>query len=116
MLANEPENEEDSDFEEEDEALDSVRRNQLDLEGSTFMTNADPSAEVITNLPDEESARVGNERKPRVAVAPGEGKIPTSLTNDKYWDAMAFPKLYPTGRFGLHHPRKHSARKNLETV
>ena len=26
---------------------------------------------------------------------------------------MAFPKLYPTGRFGLHHPRNHSARKNL---
>ena len=113
VLASELDDVECSDPEDDDEILDSVQRNQLNIGGSTFMTDTDPTRDVITNLPDEESARVEDQRQSRVTVAPGEGKVPTSLTTDEHWDVMAFPKLYPTGRFGLHHPRNQSTGKNL---
>ena len=38
-------------------------------------------------------------------IAPGEGKIPTSLMRDDTWDVDAFPQLHPSGKYGLHHPR-----------
>ena len=113
VLADKTPDEESSDSEEEDDTLDCVKRNQLNREGSTMMTSTDPTVDVLTNLPREEFGKNGDQRQPPVAVAPGEGKVPHSLTSDENWDVLAFPKLYPTGKFGLHHPRNHSTRKNL---
>ena len=33
-------------------------------------------------------------------IAPGEGKIPISLTNDEYCEELAHPHLFPSGKFG----------------
>ena len=38
-------------------------------------------------------------------LAPGEGKIPSSLMRDDSWDIGGFPNLHPSGKFGLHHER-----------
>jgi hypothetical protein len=35
-------------------------------------------------------------------LAPGEGQIPTSVTKEPQWEAMAFPKLFPTGEHTYH--------------
>ena len=97
-----------------EDSLDSVRRNQLDTGGATTLTNTDPTANVLTNLPQRDSDKIGDNGQPRLAVAPGEGKRPTNLMRDEFWDAKAFPTLYPTGKFGLHHPRHFfKSRKNL---
>ena len=94
---------------EEDDNMDSVMRNQLNHGGPTMMVNANLKTDIVTNLPREGD----NTKEQRVVVAPGEGKLPTSLTRDKNWDIDSLPKHFPRGRFGLHHPRKLSQRKNL---
>ena len=33
-------------------------------------------------------------------LAPGEGEIPYSLTNDEYCEELSHPHLFPTGKFG----------------
>ena len=33
-------------------------------------------------------------------VAPGQGKSPISVFNDKFWQELAFPYLFPDGKFG----------------
>jgi hypothetical protein len=42
-----------------------------------------------------------------IKIAPGEGKIPTNLMREEHFDVEAFPKHYPSGKFGLHFLRKH---------
>ena len=44
--------------------------------------------------------------KESFSIAPGEGKVPTSLMRDKTWDIDAFPHLHPDGRYGLSQGRK----------
>ena len=46
---------------------------------------------LITSIPSVEEAAV---------IAPGEGLIPLSLLNDKNCEELAFPYLFPTGKFG----------------
>ena len=84
---------------------DCIRRNQLDLGGATTLTNVDPEALVIRNLPTPNSSAKREKNNPKFAIAPGEGKIPTNLTQDKNWVENAFPQLFPTGRFGLNQER-----------
>ena len=105
VLADELSESDDSEDEGEDEVMDCIRRNQLDMGASTTLTNVFPEASVVTNLP-KPGSREESKDQPRVAVAPGEGKIPTSLTQNLNWVVEAFPQLFPTGRFGLDHPRK----------
>ena len=35
-----------------------------------------------------------------IIVAPGEGNQPISILNDLYWEEMAHPHLFPTGKIG----------------
>ena len=35
-----------------------------------------------------------------IGIAPGEGKLPKSILNDKYCEELSFPKLFPTRKFG----------------
>ena len=34
-----------------------------------------------------------------VIMAPGQGKTPVSVLNDDHWEELAFPYLFPTGKF-----------------
>ena len=105
VLEDKPTESDDSVSEEEDEeAMDCIRRNQFNLGGATMLTNTNPEEAVVTNLPQKGSSRADQSNQ-KISVAPGEGKIPTSLTQDDYWDVDGFPKIFPTGEFGLHHQR-----------
>ena len=35
-----------------------------------------------------------------MSIAPGEGKEPAKISTDEYFEELAFPHLFPTGRFG----------------
>ena len=39
-------------------------------------------------------------------VAPGEGKTPINVLNEKGWDIKAFPTLHPDGKNELHEERE----------
>ena len=39
-------------------------------------------------------------------VAPGQGKVPTNIQNEKDWDTRGFPCLHPDGQNGLDSVRK----------
>ena len=39
-------------------------------------------------------------------VAPAEGQRPTTYFNEQNWEALAFPKLFPTGKFTFSHQRE----------
>jgi len=41
-----------------------------------------------------------------ISVAPGEGKIPTNILQEKDWDIKSFPCLHPDGKNSLHTERK----------
>jgi hypothetical protein len=40
-----------------------------------------------------------------IKIAPGEGKIPTNIMREEFMDVKAFPRHFPSGKFGLNHPR-----------
>ena len=108
-MEEEDDTDDEDDEDDEDDAMDSVMRNQFSQGGSTMMVKANLQKDVITNLP----KGYVDPKEQRVTVAPGEGKVPTNLTRDKNWDIDSLPKLHPRGRFGIHHPRNPSQRKNL---
>ena len=35
----------------------------------------------------------------------GEGKVPTNFLREEHFDVKAFPKLHPSGQYGINHPR-----------
>ena len=41
-----------------------------------------------------------------ISIAPGEGKKPTSILNDKYCEELVFPCLLPEGKLGYKVERK----------
>jgi hypothetical protein len=46
------------------------------------------------------------ENNSEITVAPGEGKVPTNIMRDDFWDVNSFPLLFPSGRFGLKFKRQ----------
>ena len=44
-------------------------------------------------------------------IAPAEGQRPTTFFNEKNWEALAFPKLFPTGKFTFNYQREKSISK-----
>ena len=61
--------------------------------------NDNEPADEVNNL----SASVGNEV---FSIAPGEGKHPIHFMQDKHCEELAFPVLFPKGRFGYQVERK----------
>ena len=77
---------------EEDELIlkDSVARFQFDYHANTCFANDVP--EISVNENDGPKA---------ISIAPGEGKVPKDILQDKDWDMRAFPALDPTGENSL---------------
>ena len=42
----------------------------------------------------------GCEMEEGIVVAPGEGKKPVSILNDKFCEELGHPHLFPTGQYG----------------
>ena len=78
---------------------DPVRKFQFDHNVSTCLTNKFP--EMMLDDDGNECVQEDND----FAFAPGEGKVPKSILNDKDWDIKAWPSLHPDGKYGLHQER-----------
>ena len=63
----------------------------------TCLQSVIPDYPVIVEQQNENSVSLGNEI---YNVAPGENKHPVSLMTDKQCEELAFPVLFPKGRFG----------------
>ena len=79
------------------EKNDPIRKFQIDYDNINTVTPKYPEAFEIDGS--------GTLNK-LVVVAPGEGKYPENVLFCENWDALAFPTLYPDGRYNLHEKRK----------
>ena len=66
----------------------------------------DMAGQIVVNNEPVPIVKKKGESKKSIVVAPGEGKIPTNIMREEHMDVKAFPRHHPSGRFGLHHPRK----------
>ena len=73
---------------------DSVKKFQFEYNKSTCFSDDYPEI----NFREDNS---GN-----VSIAPGEGKTPTNILEEKDWDLKTFPTLHPDGMNSLHSPRE----------
>ena len=73
---------------------DSVAKFQFDYNRNTCFANDMPEISV------------NDKETPTLCIAPGEGKIPKDILQDKDWDMRAFPSLDPTGENSLNQTRK----------
>lgn len=65
------------------------------------------SNEIVTNNGTSKLSKQTNDGKKMIEIAPGEGKIPSNIMREQFFDVRAFPKHHPSGKFGIHHPRIH---------
>ena len=94
--------ESESENEEENSTIQqAVKMQQSKQDSTTFLVPKDMANHVVRN--NEESSI----REKSIKIAPGEGKIPSNLMREEYFDVKAFPKFHPSGKFGLHQNRKH---------
>lgn len=101
----------DSDFSttssEEEVDLHPVNKYQFDLGGETMLTENFPESSVVLNATDKvQHVKRKDDSCSSLPLAPGEGKVPTSLMRDDDWDINAFPHLHPSGRYGLNYQRE----------
>ena len=89
-----------------DDQLHSVKKYQHDMRQTTCMTDKYPEMSMVVNKTKKTlDKKAHDDSIASFPIAPGEGKIPTSLMRDSNWDVDAFPHLHPSGQYGLHHPR-----------
>ena len=89
-----------------DTVLKSVKKFQSNQTNYTFLIPDDMATEVVVNTGNSTITKPLKEGKESVKIAPGEGKIPTSLLREEHFDVRAFPKHHPNGQYGVHHSRK----------
>ena len=61
-------------------------------------TESSCTENTVTDLDGPQSSSAGNEI---FSITPGEGKHPVHFMTDKLCEEMAFPTLFPTGKFGF---------------
>ena len=66
--------------------------------------------QVLSNLKNSNNNNHNSDSSLSLA---GEGKIPSNLMRQTNWDAMAFSRHHPTGKWGLHHERTHKLSNQL---
>ncbi len=89
-----------------EELADNIKRHQFQISSSSMLTNKYPESTLVLNeTPNRIAKKTRQSSSKSVPIAPGEGKVPTSLMRDVNWDVDAYPNLHPTGKFGLRHQR-----------
>ena len=84
------------DSDEDDDRLEAVKSNQFKQPEHYVMADDHPEKRCLTS---------SSKSVKDLHLAPGEGKIPSSLMRDDSWDIGGFPNLHPSGKYGLHHDR-----------
>ena len=64
------------------------------------------SDKIVVNTGNSVMTKEIGEGNSTIKVAPGEGMVPSNILREENFDVKAFPKHYPSGKFGLHFKRK----------
>ena len=95
QLNTEEDEENGEDLEEQEyKTKDCVKKWQFDYNRSTCFSDNYPEIHYKEDTSEE------------VSVAPGEGKIPSNILDEKDWDLKSFPCLHPDGKSSLHSERQ----------
>ena len=98
---------EEEESDEEDESKNNpVKKYQAQQDSNTCIIPMDLEAQVVVNNSSKTIFKNIDEDGKSIAIAPGEGKIPTNYLREEHFDVKSFPKHHPSGKYGLNHPRK----------
>ena len=111
MEVNEQEEEMDVDSESEpdsdcDDVLDAVKKCQSKQDSHTCLVPINPDEDIVMNETNETLYKKLKESGKSHEIAPGENKRPTYWCREEDFEVKAWPTLFPTGEYGLNHPRK----------
>ena len=77
-----------------DSAKESLEPEESNLDRYKIVSNETSLISNILEIPEDV------DKEGVVSIAPGEGKRPISIFKDKYCEELAFPHLFPTGKYG----------------
>ena len=104
--------EEESD-EEVENSNDPVKKFQSKQNCETCLTPSFLESQVVTNNGTDQIIKSREQGLDSVTIASGENKIPTTRLRENDSDAKAFPKHFPSGLYGLNHPRKYKVTEQM---
>ena len=99
--------------ESEDENEDPVKRHQSKQSCETCLTPMNLEAKVVSNTTSQTISKATGEGRNSFEIAPGENKIPTNRLRQIDGDVKAFPKHYPSGKYGINYPRKYKLTNQM---
>merc|ERR1712051_722901 len=70
-------------------------------------------AKVVSNTTSQTISKATGEGRNSFEIAPGENKIPTNRLRQIDGDVKAFPKHYPSGKYGINYPRKYKLTNQM---
>ena len=97
------ENSDDSDG----ESVDPIKKFQSKQSSETCLTPTNLEAQIVSNTSSETISKTMGDGRNSFEIAPGENKVIRRVFQVKDCDVKAFPRHYPTGRYGISFPRKH---------
>ena len=106
-VQNDETNDETEDEEDDGNMLNSVRAHQCDRSEITCLVHDNLDEDLVENLTKKTVSKKKSIKSTKsFEIAPGEGKIPNNWLRDEHFDTKGFLQLYPTGKYGLNHPRE----------
>ena len=81
---------------------DAIQKWKFDFDRTTTFINDYPELDIKETCSQNKNDPLNDP----IIVAPGEGKIPTNILEQKDWDVQSFPGLHPDGKMGLDEERK----------
>ena len=103
VSSNLDESEEDTD----DESENPVKKYQSNQDSNTCLVPTNLDSQVVSNTTSKKIIKPAGEGRNSIEIAPGENKLPTGRLREKDGDVKAFPKHFPSGKFGINFPRKY---------
>ena len=92
---------------------DPVKRHQSKQSCETCLTPMNLEAKVVSNTTSQTISKATGEGRNSFEIAPGENKIPTNRLRQIDGDVKAFPKHYPSGKYGINYPRKYKLTNQM---
>ena len=103
----------DDETDEESDDLDPIRKFQSKQDSKTCLIPTNLETQIVSNTSKQSVFKSTGESQGSIEIAPGENKIPTNRLREKDFDVRAFPKHYPSSKYGINHPRKYKLTKQM---
>ena len=91
----------------DDESRNPVKKYQSKQDSNTCLIPLNLDSQVVSNITKKKMIKKAINGQKSIEIAPGENKIPTGRVREKDGDVKAFPKHFPSGKFGISFPRKY---------